>query len=582
MPYEFRTKPFAHQLEEWTANHALQARGILWEQGTGKSKLTIDTACALYEAGEIGGVVVIAPNGVHRNWVENEIPDHAPERLQPKIRAHYYQSAKATTKWHQNAVASIINWNGFAWLTMSYDAFTTDKAKAALLAFFNKHDKRILYVLDESQVIKNPDAEVTKSVLRSARFGNYRRILTGTPIAQGPFDIYSQVKFLDDKFWERRGLGSFTDFKAHHAYFKKGWNPHAIARDENGKPRRDARGQKVFGAEYDVPDKDQGDDGYRNLEELNEALRTICSRVTKDVVLDLPPKLYTKRYFTMSPEQARIYRDLRDEYMVWLGEGGPEAEAEQLGIPGISSCNDCGGKREINVEGFIYPCPTCGQAQVFNPDEAKQLVVANLAMVRLLRLQQVTCGYLPTDDEDEPLYTIPGANRRLDLACDYIQDFGHKMIVWARFKLDIDLILEELKRRGIEAVRYDGQVGDDERAEAKARFQGERTRYAGTQVVGRDPIPEKLQAQVFVGNQAAGATGLTLTKARGVGYYSNDYRLINRLQSEDRAHRIGQLNPVTYVDFMAEDTVDVKIVDALRSKFNIASKINGDTMKEWL
>ena len=209
-------------------------------------------------------------------------------------------------------------------------------------------------------------------------------------------------------------------------------------------------------------------------------------------------------------------------------------------------------------------------------------VIAALAITRLLRLQQITCGYLPTDDEDEPLYVIPGANRRLDLLCDLIEAQQQKTIVWARFQMDITLILAELKKRGIKAVRYDGLVNDDERAEAKALFQGERALYDRGQVVGRETIPPEEQAQVFVGNPAAGATGLTLTAAKTVIYYSNSFKLIDRLQSEDRAHRIGQDNSVLYIDLVAEDTVDEKVVEALRNKFNVASQITGDRLKDWL
>jgi SNF2 family DNA or RNA helicase len=203
-------------------------------------------------------------------------------------------------------------------------------------------------------------------------------------------------------------------------------------------------------------------------------------------------------------------------------------------------------------------------------------------MVRLLRLQQIACGYLPTDDESEPLYVIPGPNRRLQLLCDEVESRQHKTIVWARFQMDITLILEELGRRGISAVRYDGLVSDDARAEAKARFQGERPVFERGQMVGRVKIPAEEQAQVFVGNPAAGATGLTLTAARHVDYYSNSFKLIDRLQSEDRAHRIGQENQVLYTDIIGEDTIDQKIVESLRSKFNVASQITGDRLKEWL
>jgi SNF2 family DNA or RNA helicase len=562
--YTFKTVPFAHQRAEFDLSREYPARAIFWEQGTGKSKLIVDTASWLYLRGLIDGVVVVAPNGVHRNWVENEIPDHTPDALAANLRAFHYQSGRAETKWHKQAVRAVTHFPGLIWFTISYDAFTTVAGKRALIDLFDK--RRLLYVLDEGHYIKTPQAERTKSILKSAKYAAFRRILTGTPIAQGPFDAYTQVKFLDDGYWKAHELGTFAEFKQHFGVWSKGWIQTAFD------PKT-----KTMGRVFEELVR------YRHLDELNQLLQPISSRVTKDDVLDLPPKLYTKRYFTMSPEQAKLYKAMRDEFIVWL-ETKADAEAATTSATscvGSNLCPSCQGTREINVEDFIYPCPDCAGSAPDVPAGTLP-VIATLAMVRLLRLQQIACGYLPTDDESEPLYVIPGPNRRLQLLCDEVESRQHKTIVWARFQMDITLILEELGRRGISAVRYDGLVSDDARAEAKARFQGERPVFERGQMVGRVKIPEAEQAQVFVGNPAAGATGLTLTAARHVDYYSNSFKLIDRLQSEDRAHRIGQENQVLYTDIIGEDTIDQKIVESLRSKFNVASQITGDRLKEWL
>lgn len=564
MEYQFKTEPFNHQREEWERSREEEARAIFWEQGTGKSKLTIDTACWLWLRGLIDGVLVVAPNGVHRNWVEQEIPGHVPDEVIKHVRAFHYQSPRADTKWHKQAVRAVLEHKGFAWLTISYEAFMTASGKRALIDFFDK--RRLLYVLDEAHYIKTPTAERTKSILRSAKYAPFRRVLTGTPIAQGPFDAYSQIKFLIDDYWKQQRLGTFTEFKQHFGVWKKGWNPTAF----------NPKTKKNDGNEYDVLVN------YRRLDQLNAMLQPVSSRVTKDDVLDLPPKLYSKRFFPMTPEQGKLYRQLRDEYIVWLETGGLEKDAEAVASePSPDACPTCLGKRELEFDGFIYPCPDCGDA----PDlgaEGTTPVIAALAITRLLRLQQITCGYLPTDEEDEPMYIIPGPNRRLDLLCELIEESQHKVIVWARFQMDITLIMNALRARGIRAVRYDGLVSDDERAEAKALFQGERPLYHNGQVVGREAVPPEEQARVFVGNPAAGATGLTLTAAKTVIYYSNSFKLIDRLQSEDRAHRIGQTNNVLYIDLVAEDSVDEKVVEALRNKLNVASQITGDRLKEWL
>lgn len=560
--YVFKTQPFAHQREEWEFSRDLEYRAIFWEQGTGKSKLIIDTACWLWLSGVIDAVVVVAPNGVHRNWVETEIPDHLPDDVMKSVRAFHYQAPRADTKWHKEAVRAITKHRGFAWFTISYDAFMTAPGKRAMIDFFDQ--RKILYVLDEAHNIKSPEAKRTESILKSSRYAPYRRTLTGTPIAVGPFDAYTQIKFLDETYWEGQGLGTFTEFKQHFGVWKKGWNPNAWNPET----------KKNDGNTYDVLVN------FRRLDELNALLKPISSRVIKDDVLDLPAKLYTKRFFEMSPEQAKLYRQMKEDFIVWLEL---DAEKEAAGVaeaPNPDACQSCGGRGEINVEGYIYPCPDCSAAPTLPDGDTP--VIAQLAMVRLLRLQQITCGYLPTGDEQEPMYVIPGKNRRLEMICDQIEENQSKTIVWARFQLDITLILDELERRGISAVRYDGLANDEQRAEAKARFQGERSIIHKGQIIGRETVPVEQQAMVFVGNPAAGATGLTLTAAKNVIYYSNSFKLIDRLQSEDRAHRIGQMNQVLYTDIVAENSVDEKIVESLRSKFNIASQITGDRLKEWL
>ena len=565
--YPFRSEPFPYQRGEWEAYRSANARAIFWEQGLGKSKLTIDMACWLYLKDLIDAVVIVAPNGVHRNWVEEEIPAHVPDLVMSQVRAFTYQSERADTKWHKTAVRDVTAHKGFSWFTISYEAFITSAGKRALIDFFDQ--RRIFYVLDEAHYIKNPDAERTKSILRSAMYALYRRVLTGTPIAVGPFDMYPQIEFLQPGFWSEKGFSTFVEFKKHFGVFQKVWNPTAY----------NEKTKKRDGNQVDVLV------GYRRLPELNDIIRPLSSRLTKEEAgLNLPPKRYRKERFEMTAEQAELYRQMRDESVAWINGGrSVEEEGGPLQSALAFSCPSCSGKRELEIDGYIYPCPECSGGPTFEEFDGTP-IVATMAMVRLLRLQQIACGYLPTEDEEEPLYLIPGENRRLTRACDIIQDRVqlHKVIVWARFKYDIDLIMSELKKRGIRAVRYDGQCGDDERAEAKALFKGVRPIMSGGVLVGREEIPRHLQADVFVANQSAGATGLTLNVAKTSLYYSNNFKLIDRLQSEDRNHRIGQDEEVEYIDMIAENTVDDKIVTSHRNKLSIASQILGDKLKEWI
>jgi SNF2 family DNA or RNA helicase len=149
---------------------------------------------------------------------------------------------------------------------------------------------------------------------------------------------------------------------------------------------------------------------------------------------------------------------------------------------------------------------------------------------------------------------------------DVLEEIEGKAIIWAHWQSDIKKIIEEIKKvHGPGSViDYYGLTPQDEREANIRKFQD-------------DP-----KYRFFVGTPSTGGYGITLTAANTVIYYSNGYDLEKRLQSEDRAHRIGQHKPVTYVDIIAEKTVDEKIVKALRDKINIASQILGEKLKSWI
>jgi len=184
-------------------------------------------------------------------------------------------------------------------------------------------------------------------------------------------------------------------------------------------------------------------------------------------------------------------------------------------------------------------------------------------MTQLMRLHQVTCGHFKADDE-----TITHLkNNRLDELISLLDEVEGKVIIWANYVEDIKRIVETLKKTYGEdsTVEYHGSVDSTLRQDNIALFQEKNspTRY-------------------FVGNAQTGGYGITLTAANTVVYYSNNYDLEKRLQSEDRAHRIGQTGSVTYVDLIAEGTIDEKIVKSLRSKINIANEIMGEDLKDWI
>jgi len=192
-----------------------------------------------------------------------------------------------------------------------------------------------------------------------------------------------------------------------------------------------------------------------------------------------------------------------------------------------------------------------------------KLMSSMSALTTLLRLHQITCGSFKADDG-----TVTSLkNNRLTALMECLEETEGKVIIWATYREDIKNIATALKKAYGEdsTVEYHGGVDASLRQGYIAQFQDVKgpTRY-------------------FVGNPSTGGYGITLTAANTVIYYSNSYDLEKRLQSEDRAHRIGQTGSVTYVDFIAESTIDERIVKSLKAKVNIANEIMGEDIKDWI
>jgi len=183
-------------------------------------------------------------------------------------------------------------------------------------------------------------------------------------------------------------------------------------------------------------------------------------------------------------------------------------------------------------------------------------------LTQLMRLHQITCGHFTADDG-----TIQRiANNRVNELMDILSEMEGKAIIWAHYQWDIkDIIKEIVKEYGPgSVVDYYGLTPQNERDGNREKFQS-------------DP-----KCRFLVGTPATGGYGLTLTAASTMIYYSNGYDLEKRQQSEARIDRIGQEHPMTYIDILCEDTVDERIVKALRKKINIATEIMGEELKSWI
>lgn len=497
MSYEYRTTPFDHQRRAFERQRDERTWALLWEPRTGKSKVVIDTAAYNAELHRINAVFTVAPGGAADNWHHREIPTHCPERVDP--RTFLWETRKASTKMHQRMFERVLTHEGLAFLNMSFEGLTTDRGANAAKEFLTK--RQCLYDVDEAHRIKTWGTNRTSYVLASSKYAVMKRILTGTPIANCPFDIYTQFLFLDPNFWRARGFSTLTAFKAHHAI----WEPR-----EKYTGRYDAAGNPIKQRFNVVAEDKDGNKQYLHLDDLGKMLEEISDRILFADVSDMPPDVYERRYFEMTPEQWRIYRELRDEFITFLDSG--------------------------------------------------EMVTADMAIVRLLRLQQVTCGYLPSGLEED-IQLLGEKNPRLECLMDYLEDVPHQAVIWARFQKDIDLICARLERDGEACVRYDGKVGKEERRTAVDSFQAGKVKW-------------------FVANPAAAGESLPLYAANTLVYYSNSFKSLERIQSKDRARHVDKKERVGIIDLTCAGTVDDRIADVLAQNQVIADFVTRDRLRK--
>ena len=192
-----------------------------------------------------------------------------------------------------------------------------------------------------------------------------------------------------------------------------------------------------------------------------------------------------------------------------------------------------------------------------------KLVTTASVLTQLMRLHQITSGHFVANDGTTQILK----NERLDELINVLNEIEGKAIIWAHYRYDIQIIVEALKKEFGEksVVTYYGDTSQDDRQKAI-----------------RDIQDKDSPVRFLVGTPQTGGYGITLTGANTMIYYSNGYDLEKRQQSEARIDRIGQTRHMTYIDIICENTVDEKIVEALRKKVNIASKVMGEELKDWI
>lgn len=446
---------YKHQKEILALSWQRRVYALFLEMGLGKTTILIATIALLYLSRKLTGALIIAPKGVHLQWIEEQLPEHIDARI-PWSGIVYNKKSISD--------ADLAPPGKLVFLAMNTDAIKTDLGFKVACRFLYLHRERNMIAVDESHGFKTASSARSKALEKLKAFSTYRRIATGTPLGKNIVDMFSQFNFLDINIL---GFKYMAAFKARFCVF-------------GGFEGRDVVGQK-------------------NTEEFYSLVAPHSARLTKDECLDLPPKIYVVREYEMAPETKQHYKELKSEYMTKFEDGSV------LDVPS--------------------------------------------AAVALLRLQQIVCGSVPTDEGVKIL-----GQERVRETLEIARQVSGPVIIWSRFTANVPTLMDALEAefgKGC-AVSYFGDTSPANRKLAVEKFMSGQSRF-------------------FVSNPAAGGTGLNLQGAcRTAIYFSNDFNFITRLQSEDRIHRIGTTGTVTYFDLVARGSVDRGILRNLRNKRDVS------------
>lgn len=271
--FSFKRKPDPHQEEALKRMHGKNVFGLFLEQGTGKTKVAIDRANQLFAAGQISGVLVVTKKGVHRQWIDSELPkDHSAP----------YEGGW----WEGRALPDCLKVQGgpLKWWSVNYDALRSTKAFKICEAFCRAHNGRLLIIADESQCIKNHSSARHKAMTDLKGFSSHRLLLTGTPIAKDLTDEWAQLKWLDQRII---GVKYITTFRVQYCIMG-GYEGRAVV-------------------------------GHKNLEEFKTKVAPWTHRVTKQQIGYIP-KRYKDWVFDLTKDQKALIRQVKQELIAEVSE----------------------------------------------------------------------------------------------------------------------------------------------------------------------------------------------------------------------------------------------------------------------
>ena len=522
----FHRQPLQHQLRDFERFKDQSYFALFYEQRARKTKVVLDIFRYRYARGDIDALIVIAwPNGVHRVWIDELPKDFPPDEL-THLKSLAWRSGRMTKGPLREEALALREYQGPVVLTMNCEALITNAGTKYLEWFLAK--RRALLVADESSWSANWNGR-TQRLLAMGRRPNVviKAILDGTPVDESPVEIYHPTNFL------KPGLLGFTSKDAFRSRYLQ-YEEEEIA---PGVRVRKRRHNYKTDTDYDVVV------GVQNMEELRDNLKAFSSRVLRSEVSDAPPKTYQQRYFQLTDRQRMVYDRARDEYVADLAQGPTNLRNVLLRMTRLQMI----ARNYYPSEKTGEPCDACQSMGHTADGEECQHCEGLGYTIRWTNLERIDKRSPAT----EALVAEAAATRG-------------PMIVWCRFKQDVADACQALAQMGRRVARYDGSVPEADRERA----------YQGFRAGQYDDIVATITSGL--------SRGKDLTRAVTLVYYSNEFSLRARRQSEDRAEGLDRQISTEVVDLVAEDTRDIDVIAALREKRDLAAVITGDPPSKWL
>jgi SNF2 family DNA or RNA helicase len=487
----FKTVPMQHQKIALSLGVSRLAFAYLMDMGTGKTWVTINDMAIQWRDNKVDICIVLAPNSVCDQWVE-QIEQHCPSDV-PVIAGRWVSSPRKSDREQQAVFDAAIGSNALLFYIVNVEALAVPRCVDYLMSLTMRGNCAI--AVDESTRIKNRTAKRTKNAIKIRKQCKIARILSGSPAIKSPMDLFAQFQFLDPDIL---GFTNFYSFRNHFGILGGYKNKQVVA--------------------------------YKNLEELARLIQTASYRVTISQCLELPQKAYSTRKITMTPEQRREYERMRKEMLALCGE----------------QCGTCHGVGFIWENHDDHVCPDCHgeNAQVF----------VTIALTQLLRLQQITSGFIT--DGPEFVHWFTDEPPKIIEACNIIEEAGDQScIFWSNFRPEIARLGEEFSQRQIPYVEIHGGIGVKDRQEARRRFQ-----EGGVHLIG---------------HPSAGGIGLDLWRGSIATYLSNGFKTEDRVQSEARCYRRGSEvhDHIAFNDLIVPGTVDPKILRVIKQNRDLSDEI---------